>query len=88
MKYVIEKAKGAFYAGSEKLAQKGLKLRRYLSLNSVRKMVSSLHLSASSLLFRGVTRSEQKKILAQGKAAKKTRPKKRAKTKARAKKRR
>lgn len=75
MKYIIEKAKGAFYAGSESLTRKGLKLRHYLNLNSVRKAVASLHVSASSVLFRGVSKNEQNKILGQAKAAKRKAPK-------------
>lgn len=77
MKYIIEKAKGAFYAGSEKVANKGLKLRRYLNLNGVANMVKSLRLSASSLVFRGFTKNEQKKIIAVAKTAaqKKAKPK-------------
>ena len=70
MKYIIEKARGAFYAGSEKIAQKGLKLRRYLNLNSVKKMVGSLHLKASQLVFLHVSRNEQKKLLSQKAKAK------------------
>lgn len=68
MKYIIRKMKGAFYAGSEKLAQKGLALRKYLSISAVKNMIKALQLSASSLIFQGVSRGEQKKIIGAGKA--------------------
>lgn len=70
VKYVIKKMKGAFYAGSEKVEQKGLTLRRYLSLEGLAKMVKALHLSASSLVFNGLSSNEQKKVLGGGKKAK------------------
>ncbi|VVB98374.1 Uncharacterised protein [uncultured archaeon] len=70
VKYVIQKMKGAFYAGSEKIAEHGLKMRRYLSLGRVAQMVKSLHLSASSLVFKGVSKGEQMKILGAKKASK------------------
>lgn len=80
VKYLITKMKGAFYAGSEKIAEKGLKLRKYVSLDGVKKMVNALHLSASSIIFSHVSRSEQKKILSSGKkAAAKPKAKKKAK---------
>ncbi len=69
MKYIIKKMKGAFYAGSEKLAQKGLALRKYLSVSAVKNMIKALQLSASSLIFQGVSRGEQKKIMGAGRAA-------------------
>lgn len=62
MKFVIQKIKGAFYAGSEKIAEKGLKLKRYIGLDGIKKMVNALHLSSSSLIFRGLNKNEQIKI--------------------------
>ncbi len=82
VRYVIKKMKGAFYAGSEKIAEKGLALKRYLSLDSVSKMVKALHLSASSILFEGVSKAEQNKILGK----KSSSPKKASKAKKKAKK--
>ncbi len=84
MKYVIAKMKGAFYAGSEKIAEKGLKIRRYVSLRGVKDMVKALHLSASSLIFRGVSKGEQKKITGAkaGLKLSKSKPKSARKTKA------
>lgn len=64
MKYIISKMKGAFYAGSEQIYAKGLKLKKYLRLSDMANMVKSLHLSASSLIFKGVSRGEQSKIAA------------------------
>lgn len=72
------KMKGAFYAGSEAIASSGLKLRKYTNLDAVSDMAKSLHLSASSLVFKGVTRGEQKKIIGKKIAAK---PSKKAKAK-------
>lgn len=83
MKYVIEKMKGAFYAGSEKIASRGLRLRRYMSLDSVRNMAKALRLSASSVSFKGVSKGEQDKILSAKKAAPRKSAKKKAKTKKR-----
>lgn len=72
VKYLVMKMKGAFYAGSEAIASSGLKLRKYASLDAVKNMAQSLHLSASSLVFKGVTKGEQKKIIGgKAKAAKK-----------------
>ncbi len=81
VKYVIKKMKGAFYAGSEKVAQKGLTLRRYLSLDGLAKMVKALRLSASSLAFSGLSSNEQKKVLGGGRKAKAAPRKTRAKAK-------
>lgn len=78
MKYVISKMKGAFYAGSEKIYAKGLKLKKYLSLTAVANMVKSLHLSVSSLIFKGVTKNEQNKI-ARAIKGRKPKPKPKAK---------
>lgn len=81
-KYLIQKMKGAFYAGSEKLAEKGLTLRKYLDLNSVINMLRSLRLPGSSLVFRGVSKNEQKKIQKNiAKSVKKTASVKTTKTK-------
>ncbi len=63
LKYVVKKMKGACYDGSEKIAAKGLALRRYASLDAVKKMAKARHLSASSLMFNGVSKNEQRKIL-------------------------
>lgn len=84
MKYIIEKAKGGFYAGSEKIAAKGLTLRRYLDLNSIVKMAKGLHLTASSVVFRGLTKGEQNKVLGKKRAPKPWKKAKKATKKARA----
>lgn len=87
MKYIIEKTKGAFYAGMDKIAAKGLKLRRYVSLDSVRKMAKALRLSPSSVVFKGVSKGEQNKILSVDKQTANKKSKK-AKKKAKASRRR
>lgn len=83
VKYVVQKMKGAFYAGSETIAQSGRKLKRYASLDGVANMVKALHISASALVFRGVSKGEQKKIVGA-----KSAPKKKSKAKSKGKRKR
>ncbi|MBU0586560.1 hypothetical protein KJ780_03540 [Candidatus Micrarchaeota archaeon] len=71
MKYIVSKMKGAFYAGSDKVYSAGRKLRRYANLKAVSDMVKSLHLSVSSIAFKGLTKNEQKKVTGISKSAKK-----------------
>ena len=62
MKYIVAKVKGIFYAGSEKVYEKGLKLKKYLNPSAVANMAKAFHLSFSSLIFKGVSKGEQSKI--------------------------
>lgn len=84
IKYTVLKMKGVFYAGSNKIAEQNLKLKKYLNLQDVINMAKALQLSAQSILFKGLSKGEQKKIIsasagAKMSAAKKTKKKTKAK---------
>ncbi len=83
-KYIIQKTEGVFFAGPGKIAEKGLTLKKYSNLQDVVNMIKALQFSASSLLFKGVSKGEQKKIISAGKST--SAHKKKARTKVKAKK--